>query len=80
MTYAGSGSITSIGSPTIRQSAYGGDIYGGSYTVSPVPSASSPILPGDSFTISVAYSNPAHTADRTRTQTLAGVQFQAYGT
>ena len=80
MTYAGSGSITSIGAPTVRASAFGGDIYAGSYTVSPVPSVSSPILPGDSFTISVDYANPGHTADRTRTQTLAGVQFQAYGT
>jgi hypothetical protein len=79
MTFAGSGSITSIGSPTIRQAAYGGDIYTG-YSISPVPSASSPILPGDSFTITVNYSNPAHTADRVKTQSLAGVYFTAYGT
>ena len=79
LTYAGTGSITSIGSPTIRQAAYGGDIYT-SYSVSPTPSVASPILPGDSFTINVNYSNPNHRLTRTRTSVFAGVRFDAYGT
>ena len=79
LTYSGTGSITSIGSPTIGSASAGGDIYT-SYSVSPTPSVASPILPGDSFTINVNYSNPNHRLTRTKTTTLAGATFQAYGT